>query len=101
MSEFAQETWRLSGALTVREVPQVFADSRAQFERGGMPAEVDLARVAETDSSALALLLEWASWAKLAGAGTEFCNPPESLQVLADLTDVSELLGWPELGAED
>lgn len=96
MTEFDRDSWRVSGALTAREVPVAFAESRARFDRAGMPAEIDLGSVAETDSSALALLLEWASWAKKAGAKTVFRNPPDSLRVLADLCDITELLGWPE-----
>lgn len=98
MTEFGAECWRISGALTVREVPDAFAESKAGLGRGGMPAEIDLSSVSDTDSSALALMLEWASWARRAGVDTVFRDPPESLRVLAGLSDVAGLLGWAEEG---
>lgn len=94
MAELDNNLWRLSGPLTAREVPALHAESLAQFRRAGPPGEVDLGAVEATDSSALALLLEWLSWARGVGAETAFSDPPDSLRVIAELSDAHDLLGW-------
>ena len=82
----------LSGDLTVREVPAAWRRLSAS-----LPAVVDLANVDRTDSSALALLLECRALAMHRGQEIGFRNPPETLRIIARLTDVDELLGWTRL----
>lgn len=94
-AEFDKQCWRLSGPLTVSEVPDVYVRSVVQRDRAGLPVSVHLEGVEKTDSSALALLLEWASWARREGSSLEFLSPPDSLRVIAALSDADELLGWP------
>jgi len=89
----------LSGALTSREVPSLYHASEA-WKHAGMPQVVDLAQVDQTDSSALALLLEWKSWAQSANHAIRFINVPRSLCVLASLSQIGELLGWKTLDFE-
>ncbi|MFU8831848.1 MAG: STAS domain-containing protein [Wenzhouxiangella sp.] len=84
----------LSGKLTMQEVPAVYQKSLADRKAGPLPDQVDLAGLERTDSSALALLLEWQSWARAQGQQIEFANPPESLQILAGLSQTGDLLGW-------
>lgn len=79
----------LSGDLTVREVPAAWRRLSAN-----LPTAVDLANVDRTDSSALALLLECRALAMHRGQDIGFRNPPETLRIIARLTDVDELLGW-------
>ena len=55
-------------------------------------ATVDLKEVTELDSSALALLLAWLREAKAAGRAVAFANLPESLQTIARLYGVQDLL---------
>lgn len=95
-TEWTRDSWRLAGSLTAREVPGLFAASLAQRDRDGLPSEVHLGAVEGTDSSALALLLEWLSWARRADREMAFAEPPGNLRVIAELSDVHELLGWPE-----
>lgn len=90
----------LSGDLTVREVPEVWQQHRPQFRSGAIPQTVDLDAVDRTDSSALALLLEWRAMANEQNGNIRFANPPESLRVIARLTEVEELLGWEKLARE-
>ena len=54
---------------------------------------VDCAALVDFDSSVLAVLIEWQK--KLRGAGRTLLinNPPQKLQVLAQVYGVSELLG--------
>lgn len=96
MSEWSGNCWRLSGPLTAREVPGIHAESLSQHAREGLPTRVELDAVEATDSSALALLLEWLSWARRDDREVEFSDPPASLRVIAELSDVHTLLGWPE-----
>lgn len=87
------DTIRLQGRVTVDEVPELYRQSRAWLE-GELPAAVDLARVDSADSSAVALLLEWAHWARKRRHKIEFRAPPEGLRTIADLSQVGPLLGW-------
>ena len=84
---------RLSGDLTVDEVPAVYRQSREWLNKG-LPASIDLSGLKATDSSAIALLLEWAEWARRQGRGIEFLEPPEGLRTIAGLSQVGPLLGW-------
>lgn len=101
MTELAAKRWRISGPLTAHEVPGLHAESRAQREREGLPSEIDLGAVEATDSSALALLLEWLSWARQSRGELAFLDPPASLRVIAELSDAHTLLGWTESERED
>ncbi len=59
---------------------------------GGRAAVIDLAGVTASDSSGLALLIEWLSVAKGAGRALRYENIPSQLQQLARLSEVEELL---------
>lgn len=58
----------------------------------GRAAVIDLGAVTASDSSGLALLIEWLSVAKAAGRELRFENIPTQLQQLARLSEVEELL---------
>jgi phospholipid transport system transporter-binding protein len=53
---------------------------------------IDLAGVTASDSSALALLIEWLSVAKASNRTLQYENIPSQLQQLARLSEVEELL---------
>jgi phospholipid transport system transporter-binding protein len=59
---------------------------------GGRAAVIDLAGVTASDSSGLALLIEWLSVAKAATRALKYENIPSQLQQLARLSEVEELL---------
>jgi phospholipid transport system transporter-binding protein len=59
---------------------------------GAHAAVIDLGGVTASDSSGLALLIEWLSVAKAAGRSLRFENIPSQLQQLARLSEVEELL---------
>jgi len=88
-------TVRLDGDLTVSEVPERYRQSLA-WKPDRLPEKLDLGGLGSTDSSAVALLLEWASWAAAAGQRIAFVNPPEGLRTIAGLSDVEALLGWED-----
>jgi phospholipid transport system transporter-binding protein len=58
----------------------------------GQAAVIDLAGVTDSDSSGLALLIEWLSEAKLATRDLHYENIPSQLQQLARLSELEELL---------
>ncbi len=89
----------LSGRLASAEVAKLFRDSQSWREKG-LPEVIDLAEVTSTDSSALALLLEWRSWAEQSGATIRFVNIPRSLCILASLSQIEGLLGWRTMDFE-
>lgn len=91
---------RLSGRLGSAEVSALYRDSLA-WRQGGLPELVDLAEVKAADSSALALLLEWRTWAEQAGRPIRFVNVPRSLCVMASLSQIEGLLGWRTLDFDD
>lgn len=90
------ETLRLEGRLTAREVPALERRYREQFEQRPLPSRVNLEQVESADSSALALLLEWQTQARRAGVDLHFEKPPQALKVIARLTGVAPLLGWTQ-----
>jgi len=85
--------FRLEGRLTVDEVPGVYHD-HLDWKHDGPPAAIDLSGLEATDSSAVALMLEWLSWARKAGKSLELQNPPDSLHTIAGLSQVEDILGW-------
>ncbi|AKS42311.1 STAS domain-containing protein [Wenzhouxiangella marina] len=96
MGSPAETAFRLAGELTAEAVARCHANSLAAARRSELPGRIDLADVTRTDSSALALLLEWQTWARERQQDIEFSNPPDSLRVLAKLSQVSSLLGWDD-----
>ncbi len=58
----------------------------------GRAAVIDLAGVTASDSSGLALLIEWKSVAKYARRTLHYENVPSPLQQIARLSEVEELL---------
>jgi phospholipid transport system transporter-binding protein len=58
----------------------------------GHAAVIDLSAVSASDSSGLALLIEWLSVAKQARRALRYENVPEQLKELARLSDVESLL---------
>lgn len=87
------ETFRLEGRLTVDEVPAVYREHQ-DWRESGPPPVFDLSGLKATDSSAVALLLEWLSWARADGKTIRFDDPPEALRTIAGLSQVDQLLGW-------
>ncbi len=58
----------------------------------GRAAVIDLSGVKDSDSSGLALLIEWLSIARAASKSLRYENIPTQLHQLARLSDVEELL---------
>lgn len=95
MTSNGASTYRLEGRLTVDEVPGVYREHLA-WKDEGLPKAIDLSGLEAADSSAVALLLEWLSWARRSGDEIRFEHPPEGLRTIAGLSQVDEFLGWDD-----
>jgi phospholipid transport system transporter-binding protein len=81
----------VSGVLDATTVTRLLEQSREQFD-GAERINVDLAAVTESDSSGLALLIEWLRLARDAGRKIHFENLPEQMMALARISEVDDLL---------
>jgi phospholipid transport system transporter-binding protein len=84
---------RIEGRLEFESVDRALLDRSRASLGGHGDLVVDLAGVESGDSAGLALLIEWRAWAEAAGRSLVFENVPESLLAIADISEVSELLG--------
>lgn len=82
---------RVCGVLDFATVTHLLPLGTAAIEQGNATA-IDLGGVTGADSSALALLIEWLSVARVAGRPVHYENMPLQLHQLARLSDVEELL---------
>ncbi len=85
------ERSRVTGPLQFTSVSALLAAGTAAIG-AGRAAVIDLAGVTASDSSGLALLIEWLSVAKGANQPLRYENVPSQLQQLARLSEVEELL---------
>jgi phospholipid transport system transporter-binding protein len=84
------ERSRVVGSLEFATVARLLPLGTAAIE-GGHAAVIDLAGVTDSDSSGLALLIEWLSVAKEARRSLRYENMPAQLHQLADLSEVEGL----------
>jgi len=85
------ERSRVMGSLEFATVARLLPLGTAALQ-GGRAAVIDLGGVTDSDSSGLALLIEWLSIAKEAGRSLRYENMPPQLQQLARLSEVEELV---------
>lgn len=83
---------RVSGPMTFQTVGSLWESSKRELASQSA-VTVDLDAVTEVDSAALALLLEWMSWARQQGFALRYTGLPEKLRALARLSEVENLLG--------
>ena len=81
----------VEGEMTIETVPAMVQALAPHLKKGGVQ-NVDLSKVSEVDSSAVALLLEWQRQAGADGSSLCWLNVPSSLENLAKLYGVQELL---------
>jgi phospholipid transport system transporter-binding protein len=80
----------VSGPVTLANATRLFDEGRQHLAEGART--VDLAEVTELDSALLALIFAWLRDARAAKRELTFANVPQSLQTLARLYGVEELL---------
>jgi len=83
--------FRISGVLDATTVTGLLKQSVASFE-GQAHVDVDLKAVSESDSSGLALLIEWLRLARIAKRQIHFENVPAQIEALARISEVEDLL---------
>ncbi len=86
-----QSAIALHGALDFSAVPAVWASVRDRLVPGAV-VRVDLQEVAEIDSAALAMIVDWAGQAERLGAKIVLEQVPPKLVALASISDLDELL---------
>ena len=82
---------RVVGSLHFTTVSALLA-AGVEALNNGRAAVIDLSGVTASDSSGLALLIEWLSVAKSASRALRYENIPYQLQQLARLSEVEDLL---------
>ena len=82
---------RVDGVLHFTTVTTLLSEGSAAI-CDGRAAVIDLAGVKDSDSSGLALLIEWLSIARAASRSLRYENIPVQLQQLARLSEVEDLL---------
>ena len=80
---------RVSGALTIANAAAIAEAGKQQLNADVM---FDLAGVTEADSTALSVLFEWRRAAKEKKVQISFRNLPDSMQSLAALYGVADLV---------
>lgn len=85
------ERSRVIGTLEFNTVTPLLPAGAAAIEQGHA-AVIDLSAVTGSDSSGLALLIEWLSVARGAGRTLRYENIPAQVHQLAVLSDVDALL---------
>ena len=85
------ERSRVNGVLHFTTVTALLR-SGSEAIANGRAAVIDLSGVKDSDSSGLALLIEWLSIARAESKSLRYENIPAQLHQLARLSDVEELL---------
>jgi len=85
------ERSRVNGVLHFTTVTSLLSEGSAAIGNG-RAAVIDLAGVKDSDSSGLALLIEWLSIARASRRSLRYENIPAQLHQLARLSEVEELL---------
>ena len=80
----------IRSAMTFAEAVRLRDAVLKEIDRNGVT--IDLGAVAEADSTALSLLLEWQRAAKASGWTLRFSNLPGNLRSLAEVYGVLELI---------
>lgn len=82
----------VSGPVTFATVPYLSKLALSFVQIKPIPSLIDLSKVTQADSSALALLLEWQAWAKQKQHQFTLVNVPASLIALGRVMGVDQLL---------
>ncbi len=94
IDKVAEGRWQICGELSFASVPgllqrgmEIFATAEAESL-----LRVDLAGVPRADSAGLALLICWVRQARKRNIRIEFCNVPEQMLKIADVSGLRTIL---------
>ncbi len=85
-------TVHLIGEMDFVSTPGIYRELESRFTGRGSTLNIDLAGIEHTDSSGLALLLEWQATAHKLDQHLHITNAPENLLRLAKLCEADKLL---------
>ncbi len=91
LQDLGEGRFSLSGEMTFSTCGAILRKSEAPFEKHTR-IEVELAGVTHADSAALALLLEWITWANHTVREIRFKDVPARISAIAQVTEVEDLL---------
>ena len=81
----------IRGVFGFKTVTAILERSRQLFDDVAV-IKVDFSGVSDADSSGLALLLEWVSWARSARRELRFFEIPSQIRAVAEISEVDEIL---------
>jgi len=90
--EISDDKINLQGDLTLETVKAIYLKSLPLAKLSKLPELIDLKEINRVDSSGLALLLEWQSWAVSHNHRFCYCNVPDKLLKLASLCGATFVL---------
>jgi phospholipid transport system transporter-binding protein len=82
--------WKVEGELTFASVPELQDESLERF--ASPPGTLDLAAVERIDSAGIALIIEWARRARIAGGDMKLVNVPAGMTSLSKTAGLSKVL---------
>ncbi len=91
----AEGCWQVCGELSFASVPGLLRRSEEVFAsaaEGGRVLRVDLTGVPRADSAGLALLVCWVRQARRRNIRIEFCNVPEQMLKIANVSGLRSIL---------
>ncbi len=91
----APDRLEVRGALTFKTARFAYEAGLRALRDGasGSALLVDCARVTESDSAGLAVLIEWLANAARAGRTVRFVNLPDGIRAVAQISEVEGFLG--------
>jgi phospholipid transport system transporter-binding protein len=91
LRELGDGRFELCGEVSFHTAQEILRSSEKKFA-GLANVDVNLSAVEQTDSSGLALLLEWISRAASAGTEIQFSNIPEKIHAIAVTAEINAVL---------
>jgi len=91
LTDLGEGRFALSGQMSFNTAERILEASEKPFEEHTR-LEVDLSGVVKADSAALALLLEWITWANHTVREIRFTDIPQRIIAIAETTEVEGLL---------
>lgn len=91
------EVLQIDGALNFESMPRILEETAIYTAQETLPSclAIDLAKVTDIDSSAVALLLHWRREATRLGKALRYVHLPQNLVTLAQLYGVDEMIHSP------
>lgn len=93
LEKISQGHYRLTGSLTFNSVPELWAEHKDDlFTEQSDVLDIDCSQLVHSDSSGLALLVEWCREAGRQNKNITFFNLPEPMYHIAEICSLDEIL---------